>query len=264
VVGRIEDSSDIPVNLWKVAGLRSVVSSRVITVGDIASQDMTECASFAQQSALAVEKVTKIHPQRKYLVLLPRTNAEFAKWTLGTSSDDDGMYVAPQSSGAAGWIAIDTGESIGSGATVLDNPSFLEHVVRHEFFHANTLPEIDSVGNAPKWVIEGFAEWFASSADVVFPQHAPPAVLPTKDHEFAHDTKTHAYARSFMFISYLVARFGQAAAIRFYKRALEPAYGTTAASFAHVFGHSLASVEHAWAQQYRKQVAGLTVDVYEA
>ncbi len=263
VIGRIEDSGGIPAELWTRTDLRSVVSTRVITVGDIASNDLSECASFAEQSVSVIERITGIHPSEKYLMLLPRTNAEFAKWIIGRHKDLAGVSISSESSGTQGWVVIDTASSIGSGLTMLDDPRWMEHVIRHELFHANTLPQVDSRGNAPLWVTEGFAEWAGSTAIVVFPQTAPPATLPANDSEFARDQTTYAYARSFMFVSYLVSRFGQAAAIRFYKRSLEPAYGPTAASFAHVFRHGLASAEKDWARQYKKQVAALKVDVYE-
>lgn len=262
VVGRIEDSSDIPVELWKRTDLRSKVSARVITVGDIAASDLSECALFAQESVAAIERITGIHPNEKYLMLLPRNGAEFKKWIVGSSKDVAGGYVPPGSPGTQGWIVIDTASSIGPGRTLLDNRAWLEHDIRHEFFHANTLPESDSAGNAPLWVTEGYAEWAGSTAIVVFPQTAPPPTLPVTNSEFAKVRATDAYAQSFMFVSYLVARFGQAAAIRFYKRSLEPAYGSTAASFAHVFKHDLASVEKDWSRQHKKQVAALDVDVY--
>lgn len=263
VVGRIEDSSDIPVDLWKRTNVQSEVSNRVITVGDIASNELSECAQFAQDSVRVIEQMTGIHPSEKYLMLLPRTDEEFKQWSVGSTKDVAGEYVRPTSPGTQGWVVIRTASKIGPGLTLIDNPAWLEHDIRHELFHANTLPESDSIGNAPLWVTEGFAEWAGSTATVVFPQTPPPAILPAKNSEFAGTSGPSAYARAFMFVSYLVSRFGQAAAIRFYKRALEPAYGTTAASFAHVFKHDLGSVEKDWAHQYKKQVAALNVDVYE-
>lgn len=147
---------------------------------------------------------------------------------------------------------------------MLDNPGYVEHIIRHELFHANTLADGPvSRGNAPLWVIEGFAEWAGSTATVVFPTKTPPAVLPMKDSEFLRDTTTYAYARSYLFVSYLVSRFGQSAAIRFYNRCREPANGSTEASFEHVFRHPLRSVEQDWAAQCKKQVASLKVDIWE-
>ncbi|WP_460598841.1 gluzincin family metallopeptidase [Flexivirga lutea] len=262
VVGRIEDSSDIPVALWTRSDLKSKVLARVITVGDIAAGDLSRCALFAQESVDAIERITGIRPNEKYLMLLPRNGAEFKNWIAGSSKDVAGGYVPPGPPGAQGWIVIDTASSIGTGRTLLDNRAWLEHDIRHEFFHANTLPDSDSAGNAPLWVTEGYAEWAGSTATVVFPQAAPPPNLPATNSEFAQERATNAYAQSFMFVSYLVSQFGQATAIRFYKRSLEPAYGSTAASFAHVFKRDLASVEKEWASQYKEQVAALDVDVY--
>lgn len=235
-----------------------------MSVGDVASGTLTECANFADSSAQVIERITGIRPADKYLALFPSSDTEFQQWTVSTSHDLAGAFVFPQSEGTKGWVTIDLGLSIAPGFRLRDDPSYLEHVIRHELFHANTLSHGDvDVGNAPLWVIEGFAEWAGSTATVVFPQKAPPAILPVENAEFAHDTTTYAYARSFMFVSYLVSRFGQETAIKFYNRCREPANGSTASSFKYVFRSPLTTVEQDWAAQYKKQVAALKVDVVE-
>ncbi|MBB2893273.1 hypothetical protein [Flexivirga oryzae] len=252
VIDRIADSFT-PGPLATRRDLHALTSARSVLVGDIGVGELQACQLHADTSIRVIEKLTGIHLDQKYLVLLPRTSAEFDSWSHDRTADVAGDYCAPVDSSWQGWVVIKCAAAVGHGMTLLDDDDYLNSVIRHELFHANTLEDGD--GGAPKWVLEGFAEWVASAIMIAFPTKPPPAVVPT-DADFAHRPGS-SYAQAFVFVAYLVDRFGQRSAIRFYKRATDASGGSTSHAFHAVFGATLASVTKDWAAQYKKQVAEL-------
>ncbi|MFC6704411.1 hypothetical protein [Flexivirga alba] len=252
-------NSFIPGALAKRRDLHSLTSKWSVLVGDISLPDLQDCQMYVDTAIPMIEKLTGIHLDQKYLVMLPKTAAEYEHWS-GDRGDDLGVFREPLDETWQGWVVIKCAAAIGEGRTLLEDTGYLNHVIRHELFHANTLDDGVSGYGTPKWVLEGFAEWAGATATILFPRKPPLPVLP-KNAEFSREGTTFAYERSFMFVSYLVTRFGQRQAIRFYERAIDFTYDTTEQAFHAVLGISLATATKDWAAQYKKQVARLYAEI---
>lgn len=256
------DKNNLAATIQSVPGVGSVVLDDLICVGNVGAGQLSDCATQASQAWKTIRSITGVRPSTQALVLYAKDAATFSSWTGQDqgASGELGVAIQPQAWGVPGFVGIAAGYPVDPTQTLIDVPKYLGSTVQHELFHLATLPQ--DYQRVPMWITEGFAMWAGSQYALVFPASPPPATLPIDNSEFARDLQTYAYARSELFVAWLVAEFGQRKAMDFYTDAVK-LNGPVEALFQRCFGESLRQSEKQWAAQYKNQIANLKVDLYE-
>lgn len=241
--------SRIFLEVAEVKGLHYRVSSRTIGVGNTSPAVLQRVVAATDDAIPRIEALTGQHVQHKYLVLTGDNDGTVRKWTDGTDVADADGVTMPY--GKAAWIVIPTSHAFDDGTPIVDDPDYLQHLMDHEVFHADTLPLDFDDPAVPEWMVEGYAEWAADQEIPAGPEKQPPARLPS-DSEVLDDTDE-GYFRSAMFVQYLTDRFGTDKALAFYRAMLVATHEPLAAEFQRVTGASFPQTVADWRRQFPRQ-----------
>lgn len=256
VVDRIVNSG----MLFRVEDVKHLVSAtdgHVYVVGNVPAT-LAESVRQAADQSLAADLALEHRemPKDPMLILLADDAATAKDWGLDTSRLLGVSY--PPEAKRSGFVTISAFTTFDDGRPEISTPLGARRIVQHELFHATTIASSDGYEVAPKWVTEGFAEWAARTAAPTVPAASSKPVVPA-DAMFVSDG-SHAYDQSALFVTYLVNRFGQPAAFRFYDAIVKLGHDPLATLFARAFGVSLTQATATWGGQFTTQVAQESAD----
>lgn len=183
---------------------------------------------------------------RETVVVTTGTDADFAVQTGEPSRD----WSAVAAVAVAGRVDLDKREAFGQrivfapGANSMSEPS-LRIVLRHELFHYAA--RADTAFDAPRWLVEGVADYVGRPAGPHPGPTAVPARLPT-DAELDAGGKqgSAAYDRAWWFARVVADDYGPPALRRFYVAACGPDHPDPDASSRAALGVGLGDLLSRW------------------
>lgn len=233
-----------------VGGLRAAAAGGAsYAVGTRSTQILSGIAALADSDAGQAADLVGMTPVGSVLVLVPSEMAEFSSWeNQGAPGVDEvaGLTFTPPH--ARPWLLLNPELDLTVDDTTSAAGLALQHTVAHEVFHATTLPS--GRQTAPRWLIEGYAEWAAGQvSDVLVRAPTAKPYLPTEKQLYAAKTGADAYYFAASFVGYLMRRKSSAAAALY--RAAIKAPGAQIDTLARrYFGQSLATLRASWLAQY--------------
>jgi hypothetical protein len=267
---RIADDADgvTALQIWDLPGLKVLRGKSVIVIGNAPEARMRAYSTIADTAVRRVSAVWGTGWNSQVVVVTPATDEEFAE--LLSRSGDKGLdQVAAITQGV-----VESGRRAQGDRVVINpraftalQPTGRRVVITHELTHVAV--RSSTTGAVPIWLTEGMAEYVGYS-DVDLPRQRVasellalvragkgPTALP-KDSDFEPSLTQIApsYSGSWLAVSQLVDRYGQAKVVRFYRlvasvtaadRVVQPDPEAAAASaFPPSFGMSQAQFVNGW------------------
>ncbi|MDQ1482849.1 MAG: hypothetical protein QOF35_925 [Actinomycetota bacterium] len=237
---RIADDADggmASLQMWDLPGLKVVRGRSGIVIGNAPEARMQAYSTIADSAVRRVSAVWGAGWNSHVVLVTPATDEEFAR--LLSRSGDKGLdQVAAITQGA-----VESGRRAQGDRVVINpraftalQPTGRRVVVTHELTHVAV--RSSTTGAVPIWLTEGMAEYVGYSG-VELPRNRVasellaqvragkgPTALPTdSDFEPSLTQIAPSYSGSWLAVSQLVDRYGQAKVVRFYRLV---ASGTTA------------------------------------
>jgi hypothetical protein len=271
----IADDADGVTNLqmWDLEGMRVLHGTFGIVIGNAPEARMRGYSAIADSAVRRVSSVWGAGWNSHVVVVTPATDEEFAK--LLSRSGDKGLdQVAAITQGVveSGRRALGDRVVINPRAFTALQPIGRQVVITHEVTHVAARSSTTSP--VPIWLAEGMADYVGySGLDIPRERVASellalvragkgPTALPTDiDFDPSRSQIAPSYSSSWLAVSRLVDRYGQARVVRFYRLVASKATAggpvqpdpevTAASAFPQVFGISEATFVDGWRQYLR-------------
>lgn len=134
----------------------------------------------------------------------------------------------------------------GPGAADM-NDEALRLVLTHELFHYAA--RADTAIDAPRWLLEGTADFVARRDEPIPPHVAGSTELPTDASlDVAGDARSAAYDRAWLFTRFIADTYGVDGLRRLYVDACGPGHGDFAVAVGQALGTDLAGLRADWAR----------------
>ena len=132
------------------------------------------------------------------------------------------------------------------GAVAMSDQS-LRIVLTHELFHLAA--RADTAPDAPRWLLEGVADFVARPPEPLPPGAADDTALPTDaDLDTAGPQRSHGYDRAWWFARFVAERYGVDALRRLYVEAAGAHHGDFATAVRRALNIDVAELRARWAQ----------------
>lgn len=229
------------------AGARTV---EVVTVGTVRADTLQARVESAMEPAVRdVERFWGSDWPRKIVVVLTDSEYRFLfeahldprrTWTdIAAVAVADS--VDPGQRTAAGQRIV-----LAPGATAMSDEA-LRIVLTHELFHLAA--RADTAVDAPRWFVEGVADFVARRPEPVPPGAAANTALPSDaELDSPGPQRSAGYDRTWWFARFVADEFGVGGLRELYRQACGPGHGDFAAAVRHALGIDMDTLQMRWGQ----------------
>ena len=185
--------------------------------------------------------------QRDILIVATATDYQFAQEAgpNGQFSDVAAATVADRVD-LARRIAVGERIVFAPGAAAMSDRA-LRVVVRHELFHYAA--RTDTAPDAPRWLVEGVADFVGRTDEPAPGPEALPPTLPTDaELDTAGPERSRAYDRAWWFARFVADTYGAPKLRELYLRACGPGHPDAATAVSDTLGDAMSDVLARWAQ----------------
>jgi len=223
---------------------------RLISLGGTRTDGLlTRIAGIIGDAVGAVEKFWGTDWDREIVVIATDSQAQFVA-TAGLAPTGQWEDIAAVS--VADHVDFTHHHASGQrmvfapGAADMSNGS-LRIVVTHELFHLAA--RADTALDAPRWLVEGVADFVARPPEPLPPDAAANTALPADaDLDIAGPARERGYDRAWWFARFVADSYGVDALRRFYVEACGPGHGDFATAVHRALNTDLTDLRGRWAQ----------------
>ena len=212
-------------------------------------QQQTRVAVGIDGAVAAVEKFWGTDWSREIVVVATASEAEFV---AQTDLDPGQNWSDIAAVAVADSVDVDRhragGQRIvfGPGADDMDDGA-LRLVLTHELFHFAA--RADTALDAPRWLLEGTADFVARPDEPLPPRGPQSTELPTDASlDVNGDARSTAYDRAWLFTRFVAGTYGVDGLRRLYIDACGPRHGDFAAAVSRALGTDLTGLRATWAR----------------
>nr|WP_264003246.1 hypothetical protein [Mycolicibacterium sphagni] len=223
---------------------------RLISLGGAATDGLlTRVAANIGGAVAAVEKFWGTDWERDIVVIATDSQTQFVAQAglapAGNWNDIAAVSVADD---------VDFEHHHASGQRIVFAPgaaamsdSSLRIVLTHELFHLAA--RADTALDAPRWLLEGVADFVARAQTPLPSEAAADTALPTDaDLDVAGPARARGYDRAWWFARFVADSYGVVALRRLYVEACGPGHGDFAIAVRRALGTDIAGLRARWAQ----------------
>jgi hypothetical protein len=229
---RIADDVDgvTPLQMWDLPGLKVLRGKSGIVIGNAPEARMRGYSTIAESAVRRVNRVWGSHWNSHIVIVTPATDEEFAELLLRTGDTGlDQVAAITQGVAESGRRADGDRVVVNPRAFTALQPIGRQVVITHELTHVAA--RSSTAGPVPIWLNEGMADYVGYSGLGLPRQRVAkellalvragrgPTALPTNiDFEPSQTQIAPSYSGSWLAVSRLVDRYGQAKVVAFYRR----------------------------------------------
>lgn len=223
---------------------------RFVSLGGIRTDALLSRVADIIGGAVAdVEKFWGTEWQREIVIMATASPAQFMSQT-GLDPRQDWTDIAA----VAVADSVDPGRRMASGQRIVFGPgapdmdaAALRLVLTHELFHFAA--RADTAADAPRWLLEGTADFVARGGEALPPHTAQSTELPNDASlDVAGDARSAAYDRAWLFTRFIADTYGVDGLRRLYIDACGPGHGDFAVAVERALGTDLIGLRADWAR----------------
>jgi hypothetical protein len=223
---------------------------RLISLGgDRTDGVLTRIAGDIGDAVAAVEKFWGTDWDREIVVIATGSQPQFL---AQAGLDPNGQWQDIAAVAVADHVDLDHRRASGQrlvfapGAAAMSDPS-LRIVLTHELFHLAA--RADTALDAPRWLVEGVADFVARPPTPLPPGAGADTALPNDaDLDAAGPQRVRGYDRAWWFARFVADRYGVDALHRLYAEACGPGHGDFATAVRRALNTDIADLRVRWAQ----------------